>query len=98
MVVPDRVVQAERLVALAPLVAGPLVLVDHQGRHAELPQPGAERDAALPAADDHDVRLRRTAERLGLRLRAPPPGLAALVSAVLDALRPARRPAAPRSP
>ena len=39
VVVPDRVVQAQRLVAVAPLVAGPRVLVDHQRRYAELAQP-----------------------------------------------------------
>ena len=68
MVVPDRVVQAQRLVALAPLVAGPLVLVDDDRGHAELPQPRAERDAALAAADDQHVRLRGVAERLSLVL------------------------------
>ena len=66
VVVPDRIVQAQRLVALAPRVAGALVALDDDRRHAELPQPGAERDAALAAADDHDVRLRR-------RSRAPRP-------------------------
>ena len=49
-------------------------------------QPRAERDAALSAADDHDIGLRGVAE-LGLFLRAPlEPGLAALGDAVLDAL------------
>ena len=33
MVVPDRVVEAERLVAAAPLVAGPRVPVDDELRH-----------------------------------------------------------------
>ena len=59
VVVPDRVVQAQRLVALAPLVARPLVAVDDDGGHPELAQPRAERDAALSAADDQRVRLRR---------------------------------------
>ena len=57
MVVPDRVVQAQRLVALAPAVAGALVLFNDDGRHAELPEPRAERDAALAAADDERVGL-----------------------------------------
>ena len=35
MVVPDRIVQAERLVALAPGVARPLVRIDDQRRHAD---------------------------------------------------------------
>ncbi len=57
MVVPNRIVQAQGLVASAPLIAGSLVAVDHDGRYSELTHPGAERDAALAAADDHDVRL-----------------------------------------
>jgi hypothetical protein len=48
VIVPDRIVQAERLVAPAPLVAGPLVAVDHDMRDAQLPHPRAQRDAALP--------------------------------------------------
>src|SRR4029077_1710424 len=58
----DRVVQAQRLVALAPLVARSLVLVDDDGGYAELAQPGAERDAALAAADYQRVRLGGAAE------------------------------------
>ena len=98
VVVPDRVVQAERLVALAPGVAGALVALDDDRRHAELAQPRAERDAALPAADDHDVGLRR-------RSRAPrPPSGAARARRAGRGRRRARRPSAgpgpwaPRSP
>ena len=87
MVVPDRVVQAQRLVAVAPLVAGSRVLVDDQARYAELPQARAERDAALAAADHQDVRLGGAAEALGLLLPALEPGLALLVGAVLGAAR-----------
>ena len=87
MVVPDRVVQAERLVAVAPLVAGPRVLVDHEAGYAELPQPGAEGDAALAAADDEHVGLRGAAEALGLLLAALLPGRTPLVGAVLGAHR-----------
>ena len=36
--------------------------VDHDRRHPELTQPRTERDPALPAADDHDVRLLGIAE------------------------------------
>ena len=86
VVVPHRVVQAQALVALAPGVAGPLVLLDDDRRHAQPSQPCAERDAALPAADDHDVGLVGDAE-LGLLLTTLlEPGLAAGVHAVLDAL------------
>ena len=63
MVVPDRVVQTQRLVAVAPLISGPRMTVQHDGRHPELTQPRAQRDAALPAADDHDVRLLGVAQR-----------------------------------
>ena len=90
VVVPDRVVQAERLVALAPGVAGTLVALDDDRRHAELAQPRAERDPALPAADDHDVGLRLVAELVGLLLALLEPGEPVARRAVLDALRPAR--------
>ena len=63
VVVPDRVVQAEGLVAVAPGVARALVLLDDDGRHAQPPQPRAERDAALPAADDEHVGLVVVAQR-----------------------------------
>ncbi len=99
VVVPDRVVQAERLVALAPGVAGALVALDDDRRHAELAQPRAERDAALPAADDHDLGLRLVAELARPRAsRSSSQVRAVAVGAVLDALRPARGPSAPRGP
>ncbi len=63
VVVPDGVVQAQGLVALAPLIAWPFVLVDDDRGHAELTQSGAERDAALAAADHQRVRLGRVPER-----------------------------------
>src|SRR3546814_5735968 len=47
---PDGVVQAERLVALAPGIARPRVLLDDDGGHAKALQPRAQRDAALAAA------------------------------------------------
>src|SRR6266436_5643298 len=68
MVVPDRIVQAERLVTLAPAVAGPFVFLDDDRRHIELAQPGCQRDAALTAANDHAIGLTRVAEFLGFRL------------------------------
>ena len=98
VVVPDRVVQAERLVALAPRVAGALVALDDDRRHAELAQARAERDAALAAADDHDLGLALVAELLGLAAARLEPRLALL------GRRRARRPCggpgpwAPRSP
>ena len=62
MVVPDRVVQGQRLVALSPCVAGPGIAIDDDGGHAELPQPRSECDAALPTPNDDDVWLRDMAE------------------------------------
>ncbi len=86
VVVPDRVVQMQRLVAAAPLVAGPLVLVDDQGRDAEPLQPRPERDAALAATDHQTIGLARDAEFRLLVALAVEPGTAALANAVLDAL------------
>ena len=67
VVVPDRVVQVEGRVALAPGVTRPLVALEDDGRYAVSLQPRAEADAALAAADDDDVGLLGVAERrLGL--------------------------------
>ena len=60
------------------------MLVRHDRRHAELAQPGAERDAALAAADDQHVRLGGVTELAGLPLPAVQPGLPVPVRAVLD--------------
>ncbi len=91
VVVPDRVVQAERLVALAPGVAGPLVALHDDRRHAEPPQARAEHDAALAAADDDAVRLALVAQLRRLGLPPLEPRLPLADRAVLDpfdALRP----------
>ena len=87
VVVPDRVVQAERFVAFAPLVAGTLMLVDDQRRHAEALEPRAKPDAGLPAADHETIGLALVAE-LGLLGRlalepGPPPLLAAVLHSLL---------------
>src|SRR6185437_6230505 len=66
MVVPDRIMQAERFIAVAPGIAGTGVLLDDDGGHAELAQPGSEPDAALAAADDDHIGLGLDAELLGL--------------------------------
>ena len=68
MVVPDGVVQAERLVALAPAVARPLVFLDDDGGNAKLPEPRTERNAALATADDDAIRLPRETQLGGLLL------------------------------
>ena len=62
VVVPDRIVQVQRLVPLAPGVSGALVLLDHDRGHAQPLEPGRESDPALAAADDHRVRLLGVAE------------------------------------
>src|ERR1700686_5932367 len=68
MVIPDRIMQAERLVTLAPAVAWPFVFFDDNRRHIELAQPGSERDAALTAANDDAIGLTRVAEFSCFRL------------------------------
>ncbi len=57
VVEPDRVVQVEGLVALAPGVARALVGVDHQGRDPEPLQARGQGQAVLASADDQAVGL-----------------------------------------
>ncbi|MCY1229600.1 hypothetical protein D9M72_419690 [compost metagenome] len=85
VIVPDGVMQAERLVALAPAVAWPLVPFEDDGGHAQLTKPSAERNAALSAADDHDIGLVFIAERALLMLALLFPGLRANILAMLGA-------------
>ena len=87
MVDPHRVVQAQRLVAAPPLVAQPGMPVDDEMRDVELAQPGAQRDPALPAADDDHVGLGGPAQLLGLGLPALEPGPSAGQHPVLGAHR-----------
>ena len=53
----DLVVQRERVVALAPVVADALVLVDDERVDADLPEPGRDGQTRLAAADDQHRRL-----------------------------------------
>ena len=85
MVVPHRVVQAERLVPLAPAVSGTGVALDDDGRHVELTQPRAERDPALAAADDDHLGLHLATEARLLVDAALGPAPARLDRAVIDA-------------
>ena len=87
VVVPDRIMQAERLVAVPPAVARTRVLLDDDGRHAVHPQPRAEPDGALAAADDDDVGLFRVAERPRLFFALLFPGQAVLAGPMLGAKR-----------
>jgi hypothetical protein len=68
MIIPNRIVQAERLVTLAPAVARPFVFFDDDGRHIELAQPGSECDAALTTTNDDAIGLTRVAEFSSFRL------------------------------
>src|SRR6476659_11498777 len=68
MIVPNRIMQAERLVTLAPAVAGPFVFFDDDRRHIELAQPSCECDAALTATNDDAIGLTRVAEFSSFRL------------------------------
>ncbi|MNX70582.1 hypothetical protein D3C86_1018450 [compost metagenome] len=79
--------QAERLVALAPAVAGPLILFDDDRRHTKLAKTRAKCNAALSAADDDDIGLLRIAEFGGFGLAFFLPGPAFAVVAVLRAHR-----------
>src|SRR5258708_11670060 len=87
MVVPDGVVQGQRLVALAPCVAGPRIAVDDDGRHVELAQPRAKGDATLPAAHDDHVWLSDMAELLRFAPALLEPGLPVPYGAVLGSNR-----------
>ena len=88
MVVPDRVMQAERFIAVTPGIAGASVFLDDDGGHAELAQPRAECDAALAAADDECIGLGLKAEPLGFLVSQFLPGFGAGIDAVPGSERP----------
>src|SRR5260370_21499415 len=68
MIIPNRIMQAERLVTLAPAVAWPFVFLDDDRRHIELAQPSSECDAALTATNDDAIGLTRVAQFSSFRL------------------------------
>src|SRR5690606_28309080 len=78
----------QRLIAVAPLVAGPGVPVDDERGDAELTQSCPERDTALPATDDEHIRLGVGAEARVLGLPAFEPRHSLGIDAVLGAGRP----------
>src|SRR6516225_11282364 len=80
--------QAERLIAGAPGIAGTVVLLDDDCGHAELTQSRAERDSALAAADDEHVGLGLDTELLGFLVAQFLPGFGAGIDAVPGAKRP----------
>src|SRR5467141_1886371 len=82
MIIPNRIMQTERLVTLTPAVAGPLVFFDDDRRHIELAQPSSERDAALTTTNDDAIGLTRVAEFSSFRLALFLPGLSIALGAV----------------
>ena len=88
VVVPDRIVQVEGLVALTPGVTRALILFDDDGGHSEPPQPRAQPDPALAAADDDGVGLVFVAEPRLLLLLQFQPGFTAFGDLVGDPLVP----------
>ena len=84
MVVPDRIVQHERTIAIAPGIAGARVLFDDDRGNAELLEACAKRDSALSAADDDTIGLDLAAERRLRGLFGLEPVLFALIHAVSD--------------
>src|SRR3984893_13763138 len=82
MIVPNRIVQAERLVTLAPAVARPFVFFDDDRRHIELAQTGSERDAALTTTNDDAIGLARVSEFSSFRLAFFLPSLSIAFGAV----------------
>ena len=88
VVIPDRVMQAQTLVTIAPGVAGALVFLDDDGGHTELAQARAQNDAGLPAADDEHMGLFGVTQAAGLGLTRLLPAHASSVCAMLHPLGP----------
>ena len=86
-VIPDRVMQTQRVVAVAPAIPRARVLFHHDRRHVQLPQPRRKRNAALPAADDHHFGLGRVAQACGFGGTRLGPGLAGGTGTVHHARR-----------
>ena len=87
MVVPDRIMQAERLVALAPAVTGAVVLFDDDGRHVLAAQARTQGNATLPAADNDDIGLLGVSQFLCLAGAGLGIGLSILEGPVFDPMR-----------
>ena len=87
MIVPDRVMQAERLVAVTPAVSGTVVLFHDDGRHTQLPKARAQRDATLPTADDQAIGLGRVTQFRFFFLALFEPRRPVLARAVLGSKR-----------
>ena len=83
VVVPHRVVQAQRVVAAPPLVTGSRMLIDDQRRHPLTLQPSPQPNSTLAATNDQHVRLLGNAEGGAALLAAVRPVLRVLFRAVL---------------
>ena len=83
VVVPDRVVQTQGFVAVAPAVARLRVLFDHDGGHAKAFEPRGQNNAALATADDHHIGLLLVTQARLFRFAPLQPALAALLRAML---------------
>ena len=92
VVVPDRVVQAQRFVPVAPRIPGPCVFLDDDRRHTQLPQPRTKRDTALTATDNDNLGLGFIAQIRSLIGAGFGPGLATLFDLMRHALGPGRAP------
>ena len=86
MVVPHRVVQAQAFVAVAPAVTGARVFLNNDGGHAQPAQARAQRNAALPAADDQHVRLLIKPQSVSFMLAVFKPALAPRLGTMLGTL------------
>src|ERR1700712_1398531 len=87
MIIPNRIMQAERLVTLAPTVTRPFVFFDDDRRHIELAQTGSECDAALTTTNDDAIGLTRVAEFSSFRLALFLPRLSIAFGAVFRSHR-----------
>src|SRR5258705_4442466 len=62
MIIPNRIMQTEGLVAFAPAVARSFIFFDDDRRYIKLAQTGSQRDAALTATNNDTIGLTRVAE------------------------------------
>ena len=91
MVIPDRIMQAERLVTLAPAISRLLVLLDDDGGNTQPPEPRTQPNATLPATHNEAIRLGLVAEFLLFLVALFQPGRAVLEGPMHNTLA-ARRP------
>ena len=86
VIVPDRVVETERAVALAPGVAGALILLNDDRRDTEPSHACTKGNTTLATTDDQHIRLGSVPELSLLTLLALKPVHAILVRSMLHTL------------